>query len=188
MLNRDSAIKQNYNIGKFPFNDDIGIIFSENYNLTIQQIAVWPEEILNIEKLFSDQFGFQQKIDFNQGEIMKNNSLWRMEPLKWWLMGSTISLPENLGTSLELSHAFTSIKVGGEKSEILLNRHLPLDLRLENFPIHSSASSAIHHVSVKLFRLSDKEFNLLIPRGFALSIWEILLESASQFGYEIKDK
>ena len=188
MLNRDSAIKQNYNIGKFPFNDDIGIIFSENYNLTIQQIAVWPEEILNIEKLFSDQFGIQQKVDFNQGEIMKNNSLWRMEPLKWWLMGSTISLPENLGTSLELSHAFTSIKLGGKKSEILLNRHLPLDLRLENFPIHSSASSAIHHVSVKLFRLSDKEFNLVIPRGFALSIWEILLESASQFGYEIKDK
>ena len=65
MLNRDSAIKQNYNIGKFPFNDDIGIIFSENYNLTIQQITVWPEEILNIEKLFSDQFGVQQKIDFN---------------------------------------------------------------------------------------------------------------------------
>ena len=32
----------------------------------------------------------------------------------------TIELPENIGTSLELSHAFTSIKVGGEKSEILL--------------------------------------------------------------------
>ncbi|MDC1047834.1 hypothetical protein OAQ96_04020 [Alphaproteobacteria bacterium] len=188
MLNRDSAIKQNYNVGKFPFNDNIGIIFSENNNLIIQQIAAWPEEILNVEKLFSDQVGIQQQIDFNRGEAMKNNSLWRMEPLKWWLLGSTINLPEHLGTSLELSHAFTSIKVGGEKSEILFNRHLPLDLRLENFPIHSSASSAIHHVSVKLCRLSDKEFNLFIPRGFALSIWEILLESASQFGYEIKDK
>ena len=187
MLNRDSAIKQNYNVGKFPFYDNIGIIFSENSNLIIQQIAAWPEEILNVEKLFSDQVGIQQKIDFNQGQVRKNNSLWRMEPLKWWLIGSTINLPENLGTSLELSHAFTSIKVGGETSEILLNRHLPLDLRLENFPIYSSASSAIHHVSVKLFRLSAKEFNLFIPRGFALSIWEILLQSASQFGYEIKD-
>ena len=187
MLNRDSAIKQNYNIGKFPFNDDIGIIFSENYNLTIQQIAVWPEEILNIEKLFSDQLGVQQKIDFNQGEIMKNNSLWRMEPLKWWLLGTSIEVPENLGTSLELSHAFTSISIEGEKSDILLNRHLPLDLRLDSFPINSSASSAIHHVSVKLFRISEKEFRLFIPRGFALSIWEILLETASQFGYEIKD-
>ena len=188
MLNRNSAIKQNYNVGKFSFNGNTGIIFSENNNLSIQQIAAWPEEILNVEKLFSDQVGIQQQIDFNRGEVMKNNSLWRMEPLKWWLIGSTINLPENLGTSLELSHAFTLIKVGGEKSEILLNRHLPLDLRLENFPINSSASSAIHHVSVKLCRLSDKEFNLFIPRGFALSIWKILLESASQFGYEIKDK
>ena len=187
ILNRNSAIKQNYNVGKFSFNGNTGIIFSENNNLSIQQIAAWPEEILNVEKLFSDQVGIQQQIDFNRGEVMKNNSLWRMEPLKWWLLGSTINLPENLGTSLELSHAFTSIKVGGETSEILLNRHLPLDLRLENFPIHSSASSAIHHVSVKLFRLSAKEFNLFIPRGFALSIWEILLQSASQFGYEIKD-
>ena len=187
MLNRNSAITEKYNIGKYPFEDNIEIIFSENRNLIIQQIAAWPDEILTLEKLFADQLGAQQ-VEFNRGENFKNNSLWRMEPLKWWLMGSTISLPENLGTSLELSHAFTSIKVGGEKSEILLNRHLPLDLRLENFPIHSSASSAIHHVSVKLFRLSDKEFNLVIPRGFALSIWEILLESASQFGYEIKDK
>jgi hypothetical protein len=52
MLNRHSAIKQNYNVGKFPFNNDIGIFFSENYNLAIQQIAAWPEEILNVEKLF----------------------------------------------------------------------------------------------------------------------------------------
>ena len=34
---------------------------------------------------------------------------------------------------------------------------------------------------------TQKEFKLFIPRGFALSIWEILLETASQFGYEIKD-
>ena len=74
MLNRNSAIKQNYNVGKFSFNGNTGIIFSENNNLSIQQIAAWPEEILNVEKLFSDQIGIQQQIDFNRGEVMKNNS------------------------------------------------------------------------------------------------------------------
>ena len=187
MLNRNSAIINKYNIGKYPFEDSIEIIFSENHNLIIQQIAAWPDEISNIEKFFSDQLGVQKNIDFNKGEILKDNSLWRMEPSKWWLLGGTINFPENLGTSLELSHAFTSISIDGEKSDILLNRHLPLDLRLDNFPINSSASSAIHHVSIKLFRISEKEFRLFIPRGFALSIWEILLETASQFGYEIKD-
>ena len=187
MLNRNSAIKEKYNIGKYPFEDNIKIIFSENRNLIIQQIAAWPDEISNIEKFFSDQLGVQKNIDFNRGEILNNNSVWRMEPSKWWLLGTSIEVPENLGTSLELSHAFTSISIDGEKSDILLNRHLPLDLRLDSFSLHSSASSAIHHVSVKLFRISEKEFRLFIPRGFALSIWEILIETASQFGYEIKD-
>mgnify|MGYP003321809280 CR=1 FL=1 len=166
---------------------DDEIIFSEIRNLNIQQIAAWPDEISIIEIFFSDQLGVQKNIDFNKGEILKGNSLWRMEPSKWWLLGTSIEVPENLGTSLELSHAFTSISIEGENSDILINRHLPLDLRLDNFPINSSASSAIHHVSVKLFRFSEKEFRLFIPRGFALSIWEILLETASQFGYEIKD-
>jgi len=187
MLNRNSAIIESYNVGKYPFEDKIEIILSENRNLIIQQIAGWPDDISSIEKFFSEQLGSQKNIDFNSGEILKNNSLWRMEPSKWWLLGGTINLPENLGTSLELSHAFTSISIEGEKSDIFINRHLPLDLRLDNFPINSSASSAIHHVSVKLFRLSEKEFKLFIPRGFALSIWEILIETASQFGYEIKD-
>ena len=187
MLNRNSAIIEKYNIGKYPLEDKTEIILFENRNLIIQQIAVWPDEIPNVEKFFFDQLGVHKNIDFNRGKILNNNSLWRMEPSKWLLLGSTINLPENLGTSLELSHAFTSITIKGEKSDILLNRHLPLDLRLDNFSIHSSASSAIHHVSVKLFRLSEKEFRLFIPRGFALSIWEILLETASQFGYEIID-
>ena len=187
MLNRNSAITGKYNIGKYPFDDKIEIILFENYNLIIQQIAAWPDNISSIEKFFSDQLGSKKNLDFNRGEILKKNSLWRMEPSKWWLLDGTINLPENLGTSLELSHAFTSISIEGEKSDILLNRHLPLDLRLDNFPINSSASSAIHHVSVKLFRLSEKEFKLFIPRGFALSMWEILLETASQFGYEIKE-
>ena len=187
MLNRNSAIIEKYIIGKYPFEDKIEIILFENQNLIIQQIAAWPDEITNVEKFFSDQLGVKKNIDFNKGENLKNNSLWRMEPSKWWLLGDTINLPENLGTSLDLSHAFTSVSIEGDKSDILLNRHLPLDLRLDNFPINSSASSAIHHVSVKLFRITKKEFRLFIPRGFALSIWEILLESASQFGYEIKD-
>ena len=45
MLNRDSAIKEKYEIGKYPFEENIQIIFSENDNLVIQQIAAWPDEI-----------------------------------------------------------------------------------------------------------------------------------------------
>ena len=74
MLNRNSAIKENYKIGKYPFEDKIEIVFSENHNLVIQQIAAWPDEISNVEKLFSDELGVKQNIDFNRGEIFKNSS------------------------------------------------------------------------------------------------------------------
>ena len=64
------------------------------------------------------------------------------------------------------------------------NRHLPLDLRPASFPVGSVASTAFHHVGVTLWR-SDDGFELFLPRGFALSLWEMLLESAAQFGGEV---
>ena len=87
-----------------------------------------------------------------------------------------------------MSHAFTGIEIKGDSSTLFLNRHLPIDLRNKNFPDLSSASTAIHHVSIKLFKISSNNYCLYIPRGFALSIWEILLETADQFGYEVLDR
>ena len=97
-------------------------------------------------------------------------------------------MSEQIATTLDISHAFTGIEIKGDNSSLFLNRHLPIDLRSKNFPDLSSASSAIHHVSVKLFKISSKNYCLYIPRGFALSIWEILLETADQFGYEVLER
>ena len=64
MLNRNSAIIEKYKIGKYPFEENIEIIFSENRNLIIQQIAAWSDEISNVGKFFSDQLGVKKNIDF----------------------------------------------------------------------------------------------------------------------------
>ena len=123
--------------------------------------------------------------NFNRGVLDSEFSIWRMEPLKWWILDNNISVPAELGTSLDMSHSFTCIHISGNKSSLLLNRHLPIDLREKIFPEASSASAAIHHVSIKLLKFSANNYYLFIPRGFALSIWEILLETSKQFGYEI---
>ena len=126
--------------------------------------------------------------DFNKGSVFADHSLWRMEPFKFWLLGKQLNLPEELGTDLDLSQAFTCIEITGEDIPLFLNRHLPVDLRENVFVFPASASSAIHHVSVKLLKFSIDKYYLFIPRGFALSIWEILLETSKQFGYEILDR
>ena len=76
--------------------------------------------------------------------ITEKYSLWRMEPLKWWLLQKESNYPSELGTTLDLSHAFTCIIISGDQSTLLLNRHLPIDLRENMFPLASSASSGIH--------------------------------------------
>ena len=64
------------------------------------------------------------------------------------------------------------------------DQHFSLDLGEASFPMGSVASSATHHVGVTLWS-SAEGYELFMPRGFALSLWEGLVESAQQFGVEI---
>ena len=185
MGNRASALISNYKIGSMKVDEKITITLQEIRDLNIIQIAAWSSTIESIESKLTNIINSINSPSFNQ--VVSNNSkhIFRMEPLKWWIIGvKNIEIESEEGVVIDLSHAFTAIEIKGKNAQSLLNRHLPLDLRDRSFPVNSIAASAIHHVSVKIWRL-DEGYRLFIPRGFALSIWEILLETSSQFGYEI---
>ena len=76
------------------------------------------------------------------------------------------------------------MRIEGPNAKDLLNRFLPIDLRDHAFADGAVASTAFHHVGVTLMRTGDA-YELFIPRGFALSLWEMLVESAEQFGLEV---
>ena len=185
---RHSALETLYKVGKYSTHEKHSLIFKEIKNLEITQIACWPEKLIELNNLLAKKLNINNIPKFNKGIIFENNSLWRMEPLKWWLFNRRIEVSDEIATTLDMSHAFTGIEIKGDSSTLFLNRHLPIDLRNKNFPDLSSASTAIHHVSIKLFKISSNNYCLYIPRGFALSIWEILLETADQFGYEVLDR
>ena len=185
---RHSALETLYKVGKYSTHEKHSLIFKEIKNLEITQIACWPEKLIELNNLLAKKLNINNMPSFNKGIIFENNSLWRMEPLKWWLFNSVIEVSDEIATTLDMSHAFTGIEIKGDSSALFLNRHLPIDLRNKNFPDLSSASTAIHHVSIKLFKISLNNYRIYIPRGFALSIWEILLETADQFGYEVLDR
>jgi heterotetrameric sarcosine oxidase gamma subunit len=185
MVNRASALITNYKIGSVKVDEKITLTFQEIRDLNIKQISAWPSTIESVDLKLANIIHTKKAPGFNQTLSNNNRHILRIDPLKWWLIGdNNIELETELGTTLDLSHAFSIIKIKGDNVKIFLNRHLPLDLRDKIFPIDSIASSAIHHVGVKIWR-TDIEYKLFIPRGFALSIWEIILETASQFGYEI---
>ena len=186
MVNRSSALESNYLVGINAANNESRLQLSEIKNLQLTQAAVWPDSINKVGSYIANHLNLNEYAPPNKAIVNNSVVMMRIEPLKWWIIGSEVPmLSSDDGTLLDLSHSFTNLEISGPSASLFLNRHLPLDLREKYFPVNSVASSAIHHVSVKLWR-SDTGYHLFIPRGFALSLWEIFLETANQFDYEIK--
>ncbi len=116
-----------------------------------------------------------------------NGVLMRVEPLKWWLLTPADAprpepelAPED-GAVLDMQDARCWLRITGDKAETLLNHFLPLNLRPSVFVDGTVATTAFHHVGVTLWRDADG-LNLLLPRSSALSLWQLLSESAHQYG------
>ncbi len=175
MVDRISALAGYYRTGKFGIldNDTAGVVLEDVRGLVLHQIACWPDTLDAVAKLAT------------KAASGKETSILRIEPLKWWLLGAEApEVKAELGNTLDISHSRTRIRVTGDNAAEFLNRHLSLDLREDSFPVGSVGSTAIHHVGVTLWR-SVAGYELFIPRGFALSLWEGFVESATQFGLEV---
>ena len=186
MAKRSSALESNYHQIHNTNEDKNSLVLREIKDLQLIQIAAWPETIEKVGKDIARYLNLPTYPLANKALTHQDSIIMRVEPLKWWLIGSqTPLLSTQDGTTLDLSHSYTRIEISGNNSQLFLNRFLPLDLRDNFFPSGSVASSTIHHVSIKLLRL-EKSFQIFIPRGFALSLWETFLETAKQFNFEVK--
>ena len=185
MVDRSSALETNFPIGKNNYDAKVQLQFKEIKDLQILQVATWPDTLAEVGKKITNHLNLLEEPFLNKANSNKSSILMRIEPLKWWIINSDLPiLSTDEGTTLDLSHSYTCLEIKGEKTIIFLNKFLPLDLREKSFPTNSVATSAIHHVSVKIWR-NQNSFQLFIPRGFALSLWEIFLETATQFNYEV---
>ena len=185
MTKRISALYKFYQKGVFGKKNTKGVILSEVSNLILYQVAAWPETLNDVGINLAKSFNLKQYPSANRAVSSSQIAMLRIEPLKWWVIGSEIKeISSEKGSILDLSHSRTHLRITGSDSIALLNRHLPIDLRENFFPLNSVASTAFHHCSVTLWR-SKKGYELFLPRAFALCLWEVLQESAAQFGYEI---
>lgn len=188
MVDRISALAGFYRTGKFGIlgeDQSAGVILEGVRDLVLHQLAAWPESIDAVGRQAAKAAGGQAAPGPCKAEVGSNASLLRVEPLKWWMIGAEApELDAEQGAALDISHSRTQIRITGSEAVAFLNRQLPLDLREASFPVGSVASSVVHHVGVTLWR-SEQGYELFIPRGFALSLWEGMVETATQFGLEV---
>ena len=188
MVDRISALAGHYKTGKFGLLKDgekAGVILEEVKNLELHQIAAWPDTLDAVGQQAAKTAGGDSAPGPCLAAVGKQATLLRIEPLKWWLLGAEApAVDAENGNTLDLSHSRSRLRIAGADAATFLNRHLSLDLRESSFPVGSVASTAIHHVGVTLWR-SAEGYELFIPRGFALTLWEGFIESAEQFGLEV---
>lgn len=185
MANRVSALADRTSAGLLGKPGEPGVCLREIAELQLWQIAAWPESLASVGDEIKTHIDAAAAPGPGQTAEGTEGIALRIEPLKWWVLnGSVPSFTPDLGVVLDLSHSRTHVRVSGADAAECLSRLLPLDLRDAEFKTGEVASSGIHHVGVTLYRNTDG-YDLFIPRGFAVSVWELLLETAEQFGAEI---
>jgi len=151
-------------------------------------LSAWPDTLEQVGLIGSEFVGAETYPGPGRVVVGRQGSLLRVEPLKWWCYGSTEGfpfLPVDVGTVLDLSHSRTHVRMTGAQAQVCLNRLIPIDLRLNACPMGSVMSTSLHHVAITIWLSESGAYELFIPRGFALSLWEVLTKTATQFGSEI---
>ena len=181
-VERVSALAEHYVSQATP---DACVTLSEVRNLVLWQLAVWPDTLANTAGSVARTLGVETVPGFGKSVTSGNVSMLRIEPCKFWVFGSVLTEPDaSDGVILDISHSRTHIRITGPKARVVLNSYLPLDLRDRSFPVGAVASTAFHHVGVTLWR-TEQGYELLVPRGFAVSLWELLAEASRQYGLAI---
>ena len=185
MVKRASALAAHYPVGRHGEPGDPGVILEEIRDLELHQIAAWPDTVDQVSKIAAETVDSDGAPGPLNARVGSKGVLLRIEPLKWWVYGAEPpAIDPETGNTLDVSHSRTHIRITGPDAAEFLNRHYPLDLREASFPVGAVASSFTHHVGCTLWR-SEEGYELFIPRGFAMTLWEGFVESAEQFGLQI---
>lgn len=182
---RVSALAGHYSKGHHGV-QGAGVVMQEVPDLLLWQLAAWPDSLTTAANKLAQSTGVGSVPGFSAATGNENLALLRTEPLKFWIYGAGVdaSAAEE-SVVLDISHSRSQIRISGPQATTVLNSYLPIDLREDSFPVNSVASTAFHHVGVTLWR-SPAGYELFLPRGFAVSLWELLQESALQYGLMVE--
>jgi methylglutamate dehydrogenase subunit D len=155
---------------------------SKTYDTKLLHLGVYPGP------------GCQARFDAAVASVMgPQHRIMRIAPDQYWVVDGETDLevrlrsamPSDAGCVTCLDQARARFSIEGEGTRELLSRLVPIDLDPLMFPVNAFAQTGIHHVGGLLFRASEDRYELLVLRTYAASTWDVLLDAARPFGYEI---
>jgi sarcosine oxidase subunit gamma len=93
--------------------------------------------------------------------------------------------PGDVAAVTDLGHARTALRVEGPKVRVLLAKLCTLDFDPAVFPPGTCAQTQFGHVGILLYCRVHDGFDVFMPRSFAVSAWETIVDAALEFGCRV---
>jgi len=93
--------------------------------------------------------------------------------------------PRDVASVTDLGHARTALRIEGPKVRDLLAKLSTLDFDPAAFPQGTCAQTQFGHVGVLLYCQAHDGFDVFLPRSFAVSAFESILDAALEFGCRV---
>ncbi|UVK48358.1 sarcosine oxidase subunit gamma (plasmid) [Mesorhizobium sp. AR07] len=103
------------------------------------------------------------------------------EPMMHWDMKALLETLEPRATGIDQSGGRVRIRIEGSHAARVLSKGTAVDLSAGSFPIGQSATTLIGHIAVHLTRILQDDFELMVLRGFAESLWDDLIRMSAEY-------
>ena len=113
----------------------------------------------------------------------------------WQIVGDESATPDaaalrgaldGVASVVDLSHARAALRVSGLAAARTLAKHCGLDLDAAAFPTGAVTNTRFGHLGMTLARIDDAPtFELLVFRGYAVFVFESLVDAAEEFGVQV---
>lgn len=193
-----SALAPVYNVGPVgALGPTPAVTLQERPARNLIQLSGWPENFDAICARIAALLDIRVPVDCLTVTTQEDVSIFRVGPARLWFVSdeSSARLREFLDTldaqdavATEIDHSRTVMRIRGPEARTVLNRGLPIDLENRAFPENVFAQSVIHHIPVLVHRLAspdDTAFDVYVPREYARSFWEWLVEAAEPLGGQV---
>lgn len=115
----------------------------------------------------------------------------RMSPDQYFIVGDELGAPADLVDILyklkpyaevvDQSHGRVRIAISGAKAPLVLAKGTAVDVALNVFPIGHTTTTLIGHIAVGITRTAELQFELMVLRGFAESLWDELADLSCEY-------
>ena len=166
-----------------------GVSVTERRFRTLTQIAAWPETLAAVRGALQNVTGVEPPVI---GRFARSGGalIAALAPGRFLVLGGKVdlvaqfedALPASGGAVTDLSHARLILRLAGEGTVPTLAKGVMLDLDPSVFPPGALAQTMLHSMDVLLLRRDADTFDIVVFRGFGVSLAEWLADAAQEFG------